>query len=48
MKKFYEAPELEMIRFTLRDDILGSSQEGEISNPGIGGDDDIIDDDLLD
>lgn len=46
MKKFYEAPELEMVRFTLQD-VLGGSQEGGITNPGIGDDDDIIDDDLL-
>ena len=47
MKKFYEAPELELIRFTLKDDILGGSQEGEINNPGIIGDDE-YGDDLLD
>ena len=46
MKKFYEAPELEIIRLTLKDAILGS-QEGSI-NETIGGDDDIIDLDLYD
>ena len=45
MKKFYEAPELEMIRFTLEDAILGS-QEGLV-NETIGSDDN-FGDDLLD
>ena len=45
MKKFYEAPEIEMIRFTLQEVIL-SSQEGGLGDL-IGGDDD-PGDDLLD
>ena len=43
MKKFYEAPELEMIRITLQD-VLGNSQEGEIGSQIIG--DDNYDDEL--
>ena len=46
MKKFYEAPELELVRYSLVDPILGS-QEGAIGE-NFGGGDDIIDDDLLD
>ena len=43
MKKFYEAPELEMIRITMQD-VLGGSKEGEIGSQIIGDDD--YDDDL--
>lgn len=39
MKKFYSAPELEMIRFSLRNDILTGSQEGAISSQIVGDDD---------
>ena len=41
MKKFYEAPELELVRFTMQD-VLGGSQEGEIGDK-IVGDDDYVD-----
>ena len=47
MKKFYESPELELVKFTLKEVVL-NSQEGGIGENFGNGDDPIVDDDLLD
>lgn len=46
MKKFYEAPEMELVTFTLQDVILSSKEQDLTEYFGNG--DDVIDDDLLD
>ena len=45
MKKFYEAPEMELVKITLKDAILGSKEQEVTEHFGNGDD---FGDDLLD
>ena len=50
MKKIYDAPELEIMRFMLDDmlsDVILTSREGDVTEY-FGNGDDVIDDDLMD